>query len=56
MQFSTNHVHGTLATVNVSREADAAFLAELKRTDRDRYNRLRANMERAAYRSLPKAA
>jgi len=56
MQFSTNRKHGTPVTANVSREADKVFMAELKRTDRDRYNRLWASMEREAYRTLPKAA
>ena len=47
---------GVQLTSNVSREADAAFLAELKRSDCERYNRLVNAMQRQAYRNLPKAA
>jgi hypothetical protein len=46
--------------MNVSREADAAFLADLKRTDRARYERLLNLMQRDHYRlnreSQPEAA
>jgi len=37
---------------NVSGEADAAFMAELKRTDRARYDRLINAMQTQAYKSL----
>jgi hypothetical protein len=37
---------------NVSGEADAAFMAELKRTDRPRYDRLIDAMKKQAYKSL----
>ena len=37
---------------NVSGEADAAFMAELKRTDRPRYDRLIDAMKKQAYRSV----
>ena len=37
---------------NVSGEADAAFMAELKRKDRPRYNRLVDAMKKQAYKSL----
>jgi hypothetical protein len=35
--------------LNVSKEADAAFMAELKRTDEPRYNRLVTIIQRSAY-------
>jgi hypothetical protein len=34
---------------NVSEEADAAFIAELARTDEPRYNRLVTNIQKAAF-------
>jgi hypothetical protein len=37
-------------TVNVSKEADAAFMADLKRNDKGRYDRLVANMMKEAAR------
>jgi hypothetical protein len=37
---------------NVSGEADAAFMAELKRTDRARYDRLIHAIQKQAYRDL----
>lgn len=56
MQLSTNlptirqYINaGVPLAANVSGEADSSFLAELKRTDPDRYRRLAANMERQAY-------
>jgi hypothetical protein len=42
--------------VNVSREADVAFLAELKRSDRPRWNRLMDAMQKQAYANQRKAA
>jgi hypothetical protein len=42
--------------MNVSREADSAYLAELKRTDRLRYNRIADAMRKQAYANLRKAA
>ena len=53
--------------MNVSKEADRNFMAELKRTDRARYERLVTAIQRDAYRAariqseenqikLPKAA
>jgi hypothetical protein len=42
--------------VNVNRDDDVAFMSELKRTDRPRYNRLVEAMQKQAYKSLPKAA
>jgi hypothetical protein len=37
---------------NVSGEADAAFMAELKRTDRPRYDRVVEAMQKQAYKDL----
>jgi hypothetical protein len=37
---------------NVSHEADLAFMAELKRTDRPRYDRLINAMRKQAYKDL----
>ena len=56
MNFSTNRAPGAPITSNVSRTADLAFLAELKRTDRDRYNRLLDAMQREAYRLRRKSS
>jgi hypothetical protein len=39
---------------NVCSEADAVFMAELKRTDRARYDRLIEAMRKQAYKSLRK--
>jgi hypothetical protein len=44
--YSTERV----PAMNVSKQADAMFMAELKRTDRERYDRLIRNMEREAAR------
>jgi|HubBroStandDraft_6_1064221.scaffolds.fasta_scaffold341609_3 hypothetical protein len=52
---------------NVSKQADVAFLRELRHADRERYNRLTAAIERGVYKAarqkqevqtieLPKAA
>jgi Txe/YoeB family toxin of Txe-Axe toxin-antitoxin module len=65
MQFSTDLPSGVKAVLehiesgkklspNVSKKADAAFMASLKRQDRDRYDRLIENMQRRAYASLRK--
>jgi hypothetical protein len=43
-------------TPNVSREADVAFMAELKRTDLSRYNWLMDAMQKQAYANQRKAA
>jgi hypothetical protein len=40
--------------MNVSKEADAGFMRELKRLDPARYNRLLDNMRREAYRNKSK--
>jgi hypothetical protein len=37
---------------NVSAEADAAFMAELKRIDRPRYDHLVDNIRKQAYKTL----
>jgi len=64
MQFSTDLPYGSKAIaehlasgaklkMNVSKEADAAFMAELKRTDPKRYARIERTIVRSAY---PQAA
>jgi hypothetical protein len=40
----------TIPRINVSKEADAAFMAELKRTDQARYDCLVRNMQKEALR------
>ena len=40
---------GVPLTVNVSREADLAYMAELKRTDRDRYSRITDAIQKRTY-------
>lgn len=61
MQLSTDLPYGSKAVreninsgasliMNVSPEADAAFMSELKRTDSERYNRLAKNMQVGAIR------
>jgi hypothetical protein len=60
MQLSTNMPSGQSAaehinqdpdalSMNVSKGADAAFVAELRRSDEPRYNRLVTNIQKAAY-------
>ena len=46
---------GLNLSMNVSREADLAFMAELKGRDRARYDRLMDAMRKQAYRSLKAA-
>ena len=48
MMYSTERI----SKKNVSREADAGFTAELKKTDRARYDRLIHNMEHEASRQV----
>src|SRR6266404_7876070 len=43
------NLHRDPLPMNVSKEADAAFMAELKRADEPRYNRLVANILKVAY-------
>jgi hypothetical protein len=50
MNFSSN-TNGAPLAMNVTHAADGAFLAELKRTDRARYDRLLVAMQKAAYRA-----
>jgi hypothetical protein len=47
---------GVPLTMNVTKDADTAYLAELKRTDRLRYDRLMEAMRKQAYANLRKAA
>ena len=42
MNYSTEHI----TKMNISEDANATFLSELKRTDRARYDNLIRNMER----------
>jgi hypothetical protein len=49
---TTNSLPAKPRIGNVSSEADAAFMAELKRTDRARYDRLIEAMSKQAYKSL----
>ena len=65
MQFSGSGLHGkaaleyikakqsgqieTTISSNVSKEADRAFMQELKRTDLSRYDRLIANIQKSTY-------
>lgn len=62
MQFSTDLPYGSKAihqhidsgaklSMNVSSEADAAFMRELQREDSQRYERLVKNIQTAAIRS-----
>jgi len=62
MQLSTNLPYGSAAVqqhinsgaklqMNVSAEADAAFMRELQRDDSQRYDRLIKNLQTAAIRS-----
>lgn len=41
--------------MNVNKQADAAFLAELKRTDRPRYDRLFTAMQRGQFAAIRQA-
>jgi hypothetical protein len=50
MKLSSNLSRGVPASMNVSKEADAGFMHELKRTDRPRYNSLIASIQQAAFR------
>jgi hypothetical protein len=63
MQLSTDLPYGSKAVMqhinsgaslamNVSKEADSVFMAEVKRIDRTRYDRLIKNMQKDAYASL----
>lgn len=49
--FSTDRPDGTPIPRNVSREADSAFMAELKRTDRARFDRLQGAIMRDGFRA-----
>jgi hypothetical protein len=62
MQFSTNLPSGTRAILdhiksgvvlssNVSKAADIAFMQELKRTDRVRFDNLVKNMQKGHFRA-----
>jgi hypothetical protein len=51
MTYSTERI----PKMNVSKESDAAFMAELKRTDRPRYDRLIITMQTGAFRQTRQA-